>query len=266
MSAEPARRPEDETATPESPAGTGDPASEDSLTGAAAQPVTAPGETLNPEVAADAEAAASSEAASPSEAGQATGDAAMAASDADPAAAEAAVAAADAQAAPTTAQAIATVDAANEAGSAETRSRRRSAAEGLRRLGVVLVGLALLVAGVALGSYIFQTSRPPATGSSFSPGAEHSPPPVAREFIAALAANDLDAVRSSLDPDPHLDLTDELDRFGIQRIAKIETLGTSIDDTRSATEILMQYESDTGAASAINLVILTDGGKIEGFR
>ena len=136
----------------------------------------------------------------------------------------------------------------------------------MRQLLVLVIGVALLIGGVALGNYIFQTSRTAPTGNGFSPGVENEPPAVAREFIAALAANDLDAVRSSLDPTPHLDLTDELDRFGVQRIDNIETLGTSVDDTRAATEILVQYENETGAQSAINLVILTDGGKIEGFR
>ena len=39
-----------------------------------------------------------------------------------------------------------------------------------------------------------------------------------------------------------------------------------LDGTRSATEILMHYQREDGIPFAINLVILVDDGKIEGFR
>jgi hypothetical protein len=55
-------------------------------------------------------------------------------------------------------------------------------------------------------------------------------------------------------------------KFGIQRVDDVQVLGTHVDGARSATEILMQYESTDGTPFAINLVILVDGGKIEGFR
>ena len=83
---------------------------------------------------------------------------------------------------------------------------------------------------------------------------------------SALSINDADAIRSSLDRDPHLDLTREMTKYGIQRVDQVEVLGTTIDGPRSATEILMHYERDDGISFAINLVILVDGGKIEGFR
>jgi hypothetical protein len=94
-----------------------------------------------------------------------------------------------------------------------------------------------------------------------------TPAPVASEFISALAANDADALRSSLEQVPHLDLTDEMSKFGIQHIDKVEVLGTKdFGGNRSATEILMEYQSTDGVPFAINLVILVDAGKIEGFR
>ena len=93
-----------------------------------------------------------------------------------------------------------------------------------------------------------------------------SPPAVAQEFIRALATNDADALRSSLDQQPHKDITDEMTRFGIHRVQSIETLKTEIDGTRSATEIMMMAENADGLGFGINLVILVDGGKIEGFR
>ena len=43
-------------------------------------------------------------------------------------------------------------------------------------------------------------------------------------------------------------------------------LGTTVDGPRSATEILMHYQREDGIAFAINLVILVNDGKIEGFR
>jgi hypothetical protein len=90
---------------------------------------------------------------------------------------------------------------------------------------------------------------------------------VANEFITALAANNADAVRSSLDQIPHLDLTDEMSKFGIQHIDKVEVLGTKdFGGGRSATEVLMEYQNTDGVPFAINLVILVNGGKIEGFR
>jgi hypothetical protein len=132
---------------------------------------------------------------------------------------------------------------------------------------VVVVTVGLFVGGIALGNYVFQTTRPaPIGGPAGVPTTASTPPPVAQEFISALANNDADALRSSLDQEPHLDLTREMTKFGIQRVDNVEVLGTHVDGNRSATEILMQYESTDGTPFAINLVILVDGGKIEGFR
>ena len=115
-------------------------------------------------------------------------------------------------------------------------------------------------------TYIFLRTQAPPTAVG-APGTElGNPPAAAQEFISALAINDADAVRSSLDRDPHLDLTRELTKYGIQRVDRVEVLGTTVDGPRSATEILMHYERDDGISFAINLVILVDGGKIEGFR
>jgi hypothetical protein len=173
----------------------------------------------------------------------------------------------------TTAEAIAAADAAGDEGAtAETAaktgpSRRETARRVMRQLGVFVVTVGLFVGGIALGSYVFQTTRPvPIGGAAGVPTNASTPPPVAQEFISALANNDADALRSSLDQEPHLDLTREMTKFGIQRVDNVEVLGTHVDGNRSATEILMQYESTDGTPFAINLVILVDGGKIEGFR
>lgn len=255
-------RPEDQTTagTPESTAEPDAPSASEPLTQSASEPVTAPGESLTPEAAESAEAAAAAEA-----------DPNM-----DPNASEAAVAAADAQEAPTTATAVATIDAASDgpaaatptdAPAADRASRRGAVGRALRRLAVVAIGLTLLVAGVALGNYAFQSSRPAPTAGVGDPGGSlTNPPAAAQEFISALSINDADAIRSSLDRDPHLDLTREMTKYGIQRVDEVEVLGTTVDGPRSATEILMHYQREDGISFAINLVILVDGGKIEGFR
>ena len=225
------------------------PAASESLTGVATEPVTAPGDALAPEEAERAEAIAAAEA------------------EGDPDAATAADAAVAAEAAPTTAEAVATIDAANVEAPKEEHSRRKAAGRALRTLLTVAIGLGLLVVGLAIGSMYFQSVRP-ATGPP--PGlvgtTEDQPPPVVREFIAALQANDFDALRSSLPRDPHIDLTDELERFGITQIDGVEVLGTHVAEARSATEILLQYKREDGVPFAINLVVLADGGQIEGFR
>jgi hypothetical protein len=160
--------------------------------------------------------------------------------------------------------------AAAAAAAAERGKRRRAMAVGFfRTLGIVVATVVLFVGGVALGNRAFWNSHPtPSGGGQPAVGVPaDAPPPVANEFIAALAANNADAVRSSLDQVPHLDLTDEMTKFGIQHIDKVEVLGTKdFGNSRSATEILMEYQNTDGVPFAINLVILVDGGKIEGFR
>jgi hypothetical protein len=134
-----------------------------------------------------------------------------------------------------------------------------------RRVLSFAFGVALFVGGIAIGISAFQANRPlPLVTETLRLGA--APPPVAQEFITALAANDADALRSSLDIQPHKDITGEMTRFGIQRVHRVQTLGTQVDGTRSATEIMMMAENVDGLPFAVNLVILVDGGKIEGFR
>jgi len=89
---------------------------------------------------------------------------------------------------------------------------------------------------------------------------------VVQEFITALGRNDSDAMRSALPPQPHKDLTDLMTSYGIQNLEGTEILGTLIDGTRSATEIVMKGARTNGNPFAINLVILADGGQIKGFR
>ena len=145
-------------------------------------------------------------------------------------------------------------------------SRRPVIMAGLRRLVMLTLAVALFVGGVVLGSTIFQRTRPVPVGLEGSITVADPPPAVAQEFITALAANDADALRSSLSAQPNKDLTDEFERFTIKRIVSVETLGTSVDGSRSATEILMRAEKTDGLPFEVNLIILVDSGQIEGFR
>ncbi len=146
-------------------------------------------------------------------------------------------------------------------------ARRRTVGGAIKTILTVVIGAVLLVGGIAIGNYVFQATRPAPTSPASDPGvAAQDAPPAAKEFIAALAVNDADAIRSSLDQQPHIDLTNEMTKYGIQNIDSVDVLGTSVDGKRSATEILMHYVREDGIPFAINLVILVSDGKIEGFR
>jgi hypothetical protein len=153
-----------------------------------------------------------------------------------------------------------------ESATPDMKSRRLAAIAAGRRVAAFLIAVALFLVGLRLGYVLHEMNRPVASVSSQEGPGSVQPPPIAQEFITALATNDADALRSSLDAQQHLDLTGEMTRFGIHRVAQVEVLGTDIDDKRSATEILMKAENADGMPFAINLVILVDSGKIEGFR
>jgi hypothetical protein len=168
----------------------------------------------------------------------------------------------------TTAEAVAATQAASDA-PAESGSRRRERVTTfLRRFAVFALAVALLVGGIALGATIFQMTRP---ASDVVPAGQvgttaEQPALVTQESIGALRANDFDAMRSSMQPEAALIFNDEIERRGVMKIDRVEVLGTHVAGPRSATEILLQYKTDEDLPLAINLVILVDGGKIEGFR
>ena len=150
------------------------------------------------------------------------------------------------------------------------RRSRRAAIRGL--VGMLARGiavLALFIGGIALGAAAFQRSDQAAAAAApiVDPAVDGAQPPViVQEFVAALAGGDADSVRSALQAEPHARLTGELRRFDIQSISSVETLGTHVDGPRSATEVVMQGTTTTGAPISLNLIILTDGNTIEGFR
>jgi hypothetical protein len=169
----------------------------------------------------------------------------------------------------TTAEAVAATEAAAADAPAVPGPRRRErVGTFLKRLVVVVLAVALLVGGIMLGSAIFQRTR--AAGDVIPPGqvgtTAEQPALVTQEFIGALRANDFDSMRSSMQPEAAIHFADEIERRGVMKIDKVEVLGTHVAGQRSATEILMQYQSDQEIPLSINLVILVDGGKIEGFR
>jgi hypothetical protein len=145
-------------------------------------------------------------------------------------------------------------------------SRRPVILGALRRLAILVIAVALFVVGIGLGQLTFQRTRPAPLVPDVPITVAKTPPEVAQEFITALGANDADAMRSALAAQPNKDLTDEFERFSIKKIVSVQTLGTSVDGTRSATEILLKAEKTDGLPFEVNLVILVDGGAIEGFR
>ena len=137
-------------------------------------------------------------------------------------------------------------------------------------LGTVVRGvlvLALFVGGWALGQAAFARNATGETALFADPGTDGTTPPaVVQEFITALADGDADSLRSSLEAEPHSRLTSEFRRFDIQAITEVDTLGTHVDGSRSATEVVMQGTTTDGTPISINLIILADGNAIEGFR
>ena len=90
--------------------------------------------------------------------------------------------------------------------------------------------IALFVGGYVLGQTAFRNNQSEAPTSIVDPTtAGAQPPAVVREFVGALSSGDADALRSSLQAEPHARLTSEFRRFGIQSINGVETLSTHVD-------------------------------------
>ena len=145
-------------------------------------------------------------------------------------------------------------------------SRRPVVLAWLRRFVVVVLSAALLVGGIVLGSTTFQRTRVAVPAGGGEVELTQPPADVAKEFIAALAAGDSDAIRSALSAQPNKDITDEFTKFGIKKVMGVDTLGTSVDGPRSATEVLLHTVTTAGSKFDINLIILVNGNTIEGFR
>ena len=147
--------------------------------------------------------------------------------------------------------------------------RRRSLAivAGLTRVlrfALVLAGFGF---GVLLGYQYFLTSQPAPTGQVVDPAtAGNLPAPVVREFIAAVARNDADAIRSAVPATPYKALTAEMSRWEINKVTSVETLATFEDGQRTATAFVMIGRDGSQNPVAINLVVETQAGNIVGFK
>jgi hypothetical protein len=155
-----------------------------------------------------------------------------------------------------------------DAAQVQRRSRRAAIRGTLAMVARGVLMLALFVGGIALGAAAFQRSDQVAsTAPVVDPAVDGAEPPaVVHEFVTALAGGDADSLRSSLQAEPHARLTSEFRRFDIQSISAVDMLGTHVDGPRSATEVVMQGTTTDGQPISINLIILTDGNAIEGFR
>lgn len=188
----------------------------------------------------------------------------------------------DAAAADATAEAAATADAEAQvpvpvpvepvvidAAPAISPARRRSLVvlAGLSRVVRFALVVAVFVAGIALGYRAFVVSQPLPTGASADPAiAGGEPPPVVREFIAAVGSNDADSIRSAVPADPYKSFTSEMSRWEFQEVTSVETLATFVDGPRSATAFMMIGRDNAGNPIAINLVVETQAGAIVGFK
>jgi hypothetical protein len=148
-------------------------------------------------------------------------------------------------------------------------SRRRSLVivAGLTRVlrfALVLAGFAF---GVALGYQAFLRSEPPPGGQVVDAAtAGNLPAPVVREFIAAVARNDADAIRSTVSADPYKALTAEMSRWEINTVTSVKTLATFEDGQRTATAFVMIGRDGSQNPVAINLIVETQAGNIVGFK
>jgi hypothetical protein len=182
--------------------------------------------------------------------------------------AEAAAATATAETA--TPQAAETATATTTAGTAVTDAKPR------RRLAMPLavawalraiIGTALFVGGIAIGYAWFQSQQvqmPAVIADPATTGV--GTPPVVQEFVAALASNDSDALRSAVTGDPYRLLAGELQKWGFQEVTSVETLATTVDGDRSATAVVLRGVDDAAAPIIINLIVHTEGNAITDFR
>jgi hypothetical protein len=150
--------------------------------------------------------------------------------------------------------------------STTARIRRRVPAKGLMRLMSLVIGLVLLAAGVGLGRYVFEATRPeaapvgdPATGNVPTPA-------IVEELVTALASNDADSLRSAVPADPYRLLAGELQSWNVQGVTSVETLATMQDGDRTATEIVIIGRGTDGQPITFNLIVHVTSNQIVNFR
>lgn len=149
---------------------------------------------------------------------------------------------------------------------APTTSRRTRLALGFWRGARPLMSLGLLLIGIALGAALFGMVQPKDPAIVADSPVTVPPPAAVQEFITALAANNPDAVRAAVPPDPYRLLAGELTARSYQEITSVDTLGTILDGDESATEIIIHGSGSGGQNVVINLVVHATNGVIMSFR
>jgi hypothetical protein len=135
-----------------------------------------------------------------------------------------------------------------------------------RRLLRLALTLSLFGAGVYLGWRSFVDNLP-VTEVVGDPAVVGNPtPPIVAELAAAIAADDADAIRAALLPEIFSNYTADLQNFGIVKVEGVDTLGTYVDDSRTATVLVIHGRDAEKNAFNVNLVVITDNGQIVRLR
>lgn len=146
--------------------------------------------------------------------------------------------------------------------------RRPALVAGLLRVLRLVVGVGLLVAGIAVGATLYQSTvvapaAPPA-GDPAVDGVEA--PSVVHELAGALAANDSDRIRAAVPGEPYELLTNEMGNWSFDDVESVVVLGTFRDDTRTATALIVRGRNSDGSPILINLIVHTEDGVVVNIR
>jgi hypothetical protein len=143
---------------------------------------------------------------------------------------------------------------------------RLSAVVIVRRLLGFAFTLALLVAGVYAG-WQYYTASQPAPVAPGDPAVVGVPtPPIVSELASAIGADDANAIRVTLNAEMFSRYTADMERFGIQTIDGVTTLGTFADGPRTATALVILGRSADRNPFTINLVVIAQDGQIVRLR
>jgi hypothetical protein len=135
-----------------------------------------------------------------------------------------------------------------------------------RRLLAFAFTVALLVAGIYAGWQYYTTSQP-APVAPGDPAVVGVPtPPIVSELASAIDADDANAIRVTLNAEMFSRYTADMERFGIQTIDGVTTLGTFADGPRTATALVILGRSADRNPFTINLVVIAQDGQIVRLR
>lgn len=167
---------------------------------------------------------------------------------------------------PATAEAGSAADA--PAAGAPATARRLALTASMARLGRLLVTIALLVLGGAIGVMAFQAREAPGTAPAAGDPATAgiAAPAVVLELADAMAANDTDRIRAAVPGDPYGLLTKEMGNWSFGEVTGVDALATYQDEGRTATELVVHGRTSSGSPLLINLIVHVEGGVIVNFR